>query len=133
MSAISGGLSRRKPLLSVDPLASGGFILRLRLALVVAHHALIRTVRRLGLKFRHALLTAVLATLILHTFQIVLFGHLRRLCVALSKVVYPTQSPAAMFLPAICQLAKCASFPAEPFCQIVVCQDEINPAPRCSH
>ena len=45
---------------------------RLLLSLLVAHDSLVGAVRRLGLRLRHALLAAVFAALILHTFQIVL-------------------------------------------------------------
>jgi hypothetical protein len=48
-------------------------ISRLLLSLLVAHDALI--VRRLGFGPWHALLTAMFAALILHTFQIVFPGH----------------------------------------------------------
>ena len=48
---------------------------RLLLSLLVAHDSLIGTVRWPGLRFRHALLAAVFAALILHTFQIVLSWH----------------------------------------------------------
>jgi hypothetical protein len=48
---------------------------RLLLSFLIAHHTLVGTVRRLELKLRHALLAAIFAALILHTFQIVLTGH----------------------------------------------------------
>jgi hypothetical protein len=48
---------------------------RLLLALLIEHDTLIRTKGRLGLSCRHALLAAMFAALILHTFQIVFFGH----------------------------------------------------------
>jgi ABC-type Co2+ transport system permease subunit len=53
-------------------------IARLLLSLLVAHNALIGTVGRLGLGPWHALLAAMLAALILYTFQIVFFGHRNR-------------------------------------------------------
>jgi hypothetical protein len=48
---------------------------RLLLSFFIAHDALVGTVRRPGLRLWHALLAAVFAALILHTFQIVLSGH----------------------------------------------------------
>jgi hypothetical protein len=48
---------------------------RLLLAHLIAHDTLIRTLRRLGFKCWHTLLAAMFAALILHTFQIVFFGH----------------------------------------------------------
>jgi hypothetical protein len=51
------------------------FVARLLLSLLIAHDALIRAVRRLWFRLRQALLAAMFAALILHTFQIVFFGH----------------------------------------------------------
>jgi len=45
------------------------------LSFLIAQDTLVGTVRRLGLRLRHALLAAMFAALILHTFQIVLTGH----------------------------------------------------------
>jgi hypothetical protein len=56
-------------------LLSTRLVARLLLSLLVAHNALIGTVRRLGLGLWHALLTAMFAALILYTFQIVFLGH----------------------------------------------------------
>jgi hypothetical protein len=61
----------------VDQL-SALLVARLLLSLLVAHNALIGTVGRLGLRLWHALLAAMLSALVLHTFQIVLFGHRNR-------------------------------------------------------
>jgi hypothetical protein len=46
-----------------------------RLLLLIEHGNMSRTVGRLGLSCRHALLATMFAALILHTFQIVFFGH----------------------------------------------------------
>jgi len=51
------------------------FVPRLFLSLFIANDTLIGSMRRLGLRLWHALLAAVLAALILHTFQIVFPGH----------------------------------------------------------
>jgi hypothetical protein len=51
------------------------FVSRLLLALLIAHDALVGTLRRLGLRLWHALLAAAFAALILYTFQIVLSRH----------------------------------------------------------
>jgi hypothetical protein len=51
------------------------FVSRLLLSFLIAHDTLVGTVRRLGLRLRHALLTTMFAALILHTFQVVLTGH----------------------------------------------------------
>jgi len=48
---------------------------RLLLAHLIAHDTLIRTMRRPGFRCWHALLASMFAALILHTFQIVFFGH----------------------------------------------------------
>lgn len=48
---------------------------RLLLSFFISHDTLVGTVRRPGFGLRHALLAAVFAALILHTFQIVLSGH----------------------------------------------------------
>lgn len=48
---------------------------RLLLSFFIAHDALVRTARQPGFGLWHALLAAVFAALILHTFQIVLSGH----------------------------------------------------------
>jgi hypothetical protein len=58
----------------VDP--TGPFrVPRLLLALLIEHDTLIRTMGRLGLSFRDALLAAMFSALILHSFQVVFFGH----------------------------------------------------------
>jgi hypothetical protein len=55
------------------------FVSRLLLSFLIAHDALVGTMRWLGFRLRHALLATVFAALILHTFQIVLSGHRGRI------------------------------------------------------
>jgi hypothetical protein len=50
-------------------------VARLQFAFLVAHDALVRTMWRPGLRLWHALLTPMLAALVLATFKIVLPGH----------------------------------------------------------
>jgi hypothetical protein len=61
-------------------------VARLLLSFFVAHDALVGTVRRFGLWLRHALLAAMFAALILHTFQIVLSGHRHQSCLAVERL-----------------------------------------------
>jgi hypothetical protein len=56
-------------------LLSARFIARLLLSLLIADDALIGAMRRPGLGLWHAFLTAMLATLILRSFQIVFSRH----------------------------------------------------------
>ncbi len=51
------------------------FVSRLLLSFLIAHDTLVGTVRRPGLRLRHALLTTMFAALILNTFQIVFSRH----------------------------------------------------------
>jgi hypothetical protein len=51
------------------------FIAWLLLPLLIPYGVLIGTVRRFGLRFRHALLAAMLAAAVQHTFEVVFFGH----------------------------------------------------------
>jgi hypothetical protein len=58
---------------------------RLLLSLLVAHDSLVGAVRRPGLRLRHALLAAVFAAFILHTFQIVLSWHRGQILFAIER------------------------------------------------
>jgi hypothetical protein len=62
------------PVLPTD-LLGARFVARLLLSPLVAHDALILASSRTRLRLRRALLAAVLAALILYTFQIVFCGH----------------------------------------------------------
>ena len=62
------------PVLSADELGTL-LVSRLLLSLLIAHDALIMAARGLGLRRWHALLAAMFAALILHTFQIIFPGH----------------------------------------------------------
>jgi len=59
---------------------------RLLLSLLVAHDSLVGAAWRPGLRFRHALLAAVFAALILHTFQIVLSWHRGQILFAIERL-----------------------------------------------
>jgi hypothetical protein len=54
---------------------SAPFIAWLLVPRLIAYGVLIGTVRRFGLRFRHALLAAMLAATVEHTFKVVFFGH----------------------------------------------------------
>jgi hypothetical protein len=64
---------------------------RLLLAQLIAHDTLIGPIGRPGLRCWHALLAAMFAALILHTFQIVLFGHRDRTLFALAGSFEPSR------------------------------------------
>jgi hypothetical protein len=54
---------------------SAPFIAWQLVPLLTVYGVLIGTVRRFGLRFRHALLAAMLAAAVEHTFEVVFFGH----------------------------------------------------------
>jgi hypothetical protein len=69
------------------------FVSRLFLSFLIAHDALVGTMRRLGLRLWHALLAAVFAALILYAFQIVLSGHCDQIPARPAKAIWHQAPP----------------------------------------